>query len=105
MRQIVLPCIVAASLLLAGCSDEAKILGKYSDPKGSTVEFFKDGTAVFTIGSQQAVWKWNMPGGDRPKFEPTAGVWGATAAVCDYALRDDKLIVTGCEYAMRLTRI
>lgn len=104
MRPFLLPCLIAVNFALSGCTDSSKIVGKYEDPKGNTVEFLNDGTMVVNIGAQQGVWKWTILDGGRLKLEPSAGLLGAEAAVCDYALYTKLLLVTGCEYAMRLKR-
>ncbi|SOC48177.1 hypothetical protein SAMN05892877_14121 [Rhizobium subbaraonis] len=94
----------AVALLLAACSGSG-IDGKYRDPKGNTVNFLEDGTAVFVINGTQAIWKWATYDGNRLKLEPGPGVLGVSAAVCDYKLDGSSLRVTGCDYAMQLTRV
>ncbi|RWD32042.1 MAG: hypothetical protein EOS22_03305 [Mesorhizobium sp.] len=82
----------------------AGIEGKYRDPNGSTVEFLGDGTAVIVMHGQQAIWKWSSYEGNRLKLEPDSGMIGVSSAMCDYQLNGSNLRVTGCEYAMQLTR-
>lgn len=93
------------ALFLASCSGNPGIEGKYTDPNGNTVDFLKDGTAVFVIQGTQAVWNWTTYDGNRLKLEPGAGLIGPSSAVCDYELDDSNLRVTGCDYAMQLTRM
>lgn len=83
----------------------ASFEGKYRDPSGNTVEFLGDGTAVIVIHGQQAIWKWSTYAGNRLKLEPDPGMIGVSSAMCDYQLNGSSLRVTGCEYAMQLTRL
>lgn len=83
----------------------AGVEGRYRDPSGNTVEFLKDGTAVFIINGRQAVWKWSVYDGGKLKLEPGPGLIGVTAAMCDYQTGNTALRVTGCIYAMQLTRL
>ena len=96
---------MAFVLVLSSCSGSPGIEGKYRDPKGNTVEFLKDSTAVFVIGGTQVIWKWSTYDGTRLKLEPGPGVLGVSSALCDYNLDGSMLRVTGCEYAMQLTRL
>jgi hypothetical protein len=86
------------ALLLSSCSGSSGI-------EGNTVEFLKDSTAVFVIGGTQVIWKWSTYDGTRLKLEPGPGVLGVSSALCDYNLDSSMLRVTGCEYAMQLTRL
>jgi hypothetical protein len=83
----------------------ASIEGKYRDPNGNTVEFLGDSTAIIVIGGQQAIWKWSTYDDNRLKLEPGPGVLGVSSAMCNYQLNGASLRVTGCDYAMQLTRI
>ncbi len=92
------------ALFLTACSGSG-IEGRYGDPDGSTVEFLKDGTAIFVVRGVQAVWKWTAYDGNRLKLEPGPGIPGSpSSAICDYQLDGSTLRVTGCDYAMQLTR-
>lgn len=94
------------TLFLVSCSGSPGIEGKYADPNGNTVDLLKDGTAIFVVRGTQAVWKWTTYDDNRLKLEPGPGIPGSPpAAVCNYQLDGPKLRVTGCDYAMQLTRV
>lgn len=91
-------------ILPFGASGPTSIVGTWQDQKGGIAEFLNDGTAIFTSARGQGVWKWATYDGNRLRLEPTTGLFGASSAVCNYQLTWTSLNVTGCDYAMQLSR-
>ncbi|UIK04821.1 hypothetical protein [Neorhizobium galegae] len=104
MKRILMACLLLSSSTLNGFA-QGGIEGRYSVKDGSTAEFLKDGTLIIVIGGVQALWKWTDYGGGRLKLEPGAGVEGVRGAICNYDVSTATLLITGCEWAMKLARM
>lgn len=71
-----------------------------------TVEFIKDGTAIFAQGNVQAIWHWSFLDDKRIKLEPTGNApLGSGTSVCQYILGPTQLAFSGCPITATMSRI